>query len=405
LTSADVSTREPWLIVRKRPAFWTARLRRWFFPPAGAALIGLAGLLMSGNVLVPFTPVVTLHGRTGSKGEIFQDARMQRLLMEHHLKVSVARTGSRDLATSSFDGYDFLFPSGRPAAEMIGARLGKTTQRRQTSKPFVSPLVLATFRQYAETLVEAGVATRQGDSGAPLYYTLATDKFLKLVATGKTWNELGLSRRKDAHGKPLSNGNRVLAHSPSPCDSNSGEAFVALTAFALNGRNAPPGPDDVKDVAAGIKPLLNAQGMHDADLFASYTTPEGKGKAPVVVIYEHQFFSYQIHQHESTGAPDSDRVLLYPEQEMLTDPEFIPLDDAAERLRQLLDEDTAIRRRAMELGYRVVDSTSKTDSDQLWAYLKEFGIPEPDRGGNLTKAETPVLADLEQLITMVGGCR
>lgn len=396
----------PRLVVRPRPRFWSPRFRRTFVPVAGSGALGLVLLVFSGTLMLPFTAAPTVEGRTGSKGELFEDAAMQRILMAHHLRVHITRTGSRELAANDLSGYDFAFPSGRPAANMVKQRLVAQGRSVQTRRPFTSPVVLASFRQYANALVAAGVATpqRNGLGGEPLYYTLRTRRFLDLIASGRTWDDLGIARYPDAAGHTLSNGNRVLAHSPSMCTSNSGETYLALLAYVQGGRNAPPTEREVAAVAEQIKPLLGVQGMQDADLFATYVTPEGKGRAPIVVVYEHQYLAYQSRRHQDSGATDGDRVLLYPEQEMLADPEFIPLTPEGERMGTLLVTDPGVRRRMMELGYRLVDSSTDTSNGQLWEFLADRGIPAPDRGGNLTKAELPVLPVLEELVERVGGC-
>ncbi|BAL87660.1 hypothetical protein AMIS_24400 [Actinoplanes missouriensis 431] len=407
MTSSSVAVHEPPRLPIRHRRFWSPSFLKVFAPLATTAATGLVLLLISGNLALPFQQELTLEGKTGSKGEIFEDPEMRRLLLRHHIRVHITNTGSRELATHDFTGYDFVFPSGRPAANMVRQRLAQTSGGvPQTSKPFATPLVLATFRQYAETLVAAGVATTQRNTlgGTPYYYILDTAKFLTLIKEGRTWNDLRLERQADGQGSTISNGNRVIAHSPSPCHANAGESFLALTAFVENGTNAPPNAAEAPAVTAAIKPLLGMQGMHDQELFASYVTPEGKGKAPIVVVYEHQYLAYQVRQAEAGGAPDTDRVLLYPQQGMLTDPEFIPLNAGADRLGRLLGSDPELRRRAMELGYRVLDPTSAASSDQLWKYLAERGIPAPDNSGNLTKAELPVLDVLEKMIGEVGGC-
>lgn len=400
------SVQQPRLVVRPRPSFWTHRLRSWFAVAATTGAIGLILLLVSGNALLPFGQPVLLRGKSGSKGDLFLDPAMQRILLARHFRVEVTQTGSREAATGSYQGYDFLFPSGRPSAYTIKGELAKKNISPKTVKPFASPLVLASFRQYAETLVAAGVARPQLNvlGGRPIYYTLDTARFLDLMRAGKTWDDLGIGRRQDPGGGTVTNGNRVLAHSPNMCFANSGEAFLALAAWVILGRNAPPTEKDASAVAARIKPLLTLEGLQDADLFNSYVTPEGKGKAPIVVVYEHQYLAYQVRIKQLRGAADSDRVLLYPAPQMLTDPEFIALGPDADRLAKLLVDDREVRQRAMELGYRVLDPTGEHTSDALWTYLAGHGIPAPVSGGDDTRADLPDLPTLEKMIALVGGC-
>jgi hypothetical protein len=59
---------------------------------------------------------VTLEGKTGSKGDFFRDAEVERILMSYRIRVHVTQTGSRDVAIHDIDQYDFVFPpvSRRP---------------------------------------------------------------------------------------------------------------------------------------------------------------------------------------------------------------------------------------------------------------------------------------------------
>lgn len=43
--------------------------------------------------------------------------------------------------------------------------------------------------------------------------------------------------------------------------------------------------------------------------FRSYVTPEGKGKAPIIVVYEHHYLEDQVQYQIRTGTPDSDRAV------------------------------------------------------------------------------------------------
>jgi hypothetical protein len=74
------------------------------------------------------------------------------------------------IADADLAGQDFAFPSGQPAADVILDRLRPKERRTSTYKPFTTPLILATFRRYADALVNARVATpRPGpDGGEPV---------------------------------------------------------------------------------------------------------------------------------------------------------------------------------------------------------------------------------------------
>jgi hypothetical protein len=405
--SADpiVPVLEPRLAVRRRTPP-RSRRRGLLIAFVAFLLVGLAGvsvLLPTGNLLLPFEPTVTIEGKTGSKGDYFLDDQVQRLLLAHHIRVHITQTGSRDVAVHDIAPYDFVFPSGQPAADLIIKDRANTTPALFTKvySPFTSPIVLATYREYAQTLMANGIATPQDPAEAnPLYYTLDLKKFLGLVAVeGKTWNSIGLQRTN------ISNGNGILAQSPSVCSSNSAGTYMGLVAFVTNDNRIPTTLDDARRLANEIKPKVTAQGLAVPDLFRTYVTPEGKGIAPIVVVYEHQYLAYQLDQKDRTGSVDAERVLLYPSTNFLSQPAFIALDAAGDRLGQLVTTDPALRQRMVELGYRALSSTPETASSlTLDSYLESQHMPLPSSDNDYTRALLPDLDLYEEMIKITGGC-
>jgi hypothetical protein len=392
---------EPSLTIPRPPRFWA---RPFGWPFAVAAVVAAVGLLGLG--LQPdgpaADPIITLKGIMASKRDFFEDPAVQRLLLEqHHIRVEVTPRGSREVALEVIaqpDRYDFAFPSGQPTADLIKKDRSQKSLYNNQTRLFTSPIVLASYHDYAATLAGKEVAEPHGPTREkPLYYTLDTAEFIKLGEQGKTWNDIGI--------KPVKNGNRVLARTPGACRANSAGTYVGLVAFVKNGLKPAQTEAEVDQLAEQIKPLITATGMAESDLFEAYVTPEGKSQGPIVVVYEHQYFAYQLDRQRRTGTPDTDRVLLYPSQEFQTDPEFISLNEEAERLAEVLDSDPDLRKRMMELGYRVLDGTSTTGTEQLFQYLNANGVPVPAERSDLTRAELPELDLLEKLIRTAGRCR
>lgn len=380
-----------------RPRFFLRRRFLFsFLPVACVAVLGAASLVHAGQVLGPFGEVVTLHGKTGSKRDFFEDDQVERLLLSHGIRTRITATGSRDVAISDLAGLDFVFPSGLPAARLVLDERRRSNQQARPFQPFVSPVVLATYREYAETLRGNGIATPQGGDDS-LYYDLDMGRFVELIRDGATWNGIGIQR----HG--VANGNRVLAHSPSVCTANSAGTYLNMVAFAAEGA-LPTTEAEAERIATRIKPLLIGQGLPIADLVPLYLAPEGRGTAPIVVIYEHQYLAYQVRTADRTGRPDAERVLLYPTAGVHSQPEFISLTPAADRLAELITTDPALRRRAMELGFRVLDSSGPTDGPVLSEFLAGKGIPEPAAGRDDTRTPIPALPLVESMIKTVGEC-
>ncbi|MFJ6196919.1 hypothetical protein [Micromonospora sp. NPDC092111] len=388
---------EPRLAIQWQPsrAFLGGRFLWSIVPVSVVAAIGSLILLLSGNAWAPLRPIAVVEGRLASKSEYFLDAEVERLLLKHHVRVHISRGGSRDIATNSLDPYDFVFPSGQPAADLILARLKDQGRSTTTYKPFTSPIVLASYREYAESLQAAGIAVPvTGDAGPELYYRLDLKRFLQLVQDGRRWNSFGR----------LASANRVTAWTPDICRANSAATYMALVAFVRNGEEIPKDQRAAEKLAAAIEPLLGVIGLPPADLIEPYTSPEGRSR-PIVVIYEHQYLSYQLRFKTHTGSVDADRILLYPSVNFLTEPQFIPLTPAGERVGQLLTKDPDLRRRAIELGFRPVGESFAADGGPLQHHLDAQGLPRPPEAVHTgTTAHWPPFDTLERMITMTGNC-
>ncbi|MFC9250533.1 hypothetical protein [Amycolatopsis thailandensis] len=410
--TTDSSLREePQLTIKPKPSafFLRRRFLRAFGPALALAVSGLIALLVSGTIVVPFQQTLVLRGKMGSKSDLFEDARIQEILMRHHIRVHVTRAGSRDVATHDLSQYDFAFLSGEPAAGLV--RRSRANQWTGSARqPFTSPIVLATYRRYAETLASKQIASKPPDQPDSLYYTLDTEKFIKAMRLGQTWDSLGVR----AFG--AENGNRVLAQTSNICDSNSGATYLILLAFLENGRQvpvvdpqpagAPAGPPNLsaaKALANRVKPLVAAQGFPSSDLSESYANL-AEGDKPIVVIYEHQYLAMQLRAKAESGRPDLDRVLLYPKDNILTKPQFLALKPEAERLGELITFDPELQRRAMELGFGVATPAGSTKSAKLYDFLREQGLTAPEIAGDDSTTPLPDNPVLEEMIKTVGDC-
>lgn len=392
-------TDEPVLTVQPRPKpfFLRSQFLREFGPVGALAVVGLAALLVSGNLLLPFERLVPLEGKAGSKAEFFQDEQVREILLKHHMQVHVSRMGSLDAAGTDRHSDDFVFTSGQPSAQRLLEKVRAEKQYNIVYRPFVSPIVLATYRAYAETLRRSGAVTPQPtkDLGQPYYYDLDLVKFLALVRQQRTWDQLG--------SRPIgiSNGNQVLAQTTDVCTTNGGATYLGMVSSVVNGE-VPTTERQARDFADEIKPLLDKQGL-PVDAPEQYFIPEGK-QTPIIVMYEHQYLAYQLQTIKRSGRPDRDRVLLYPIPGFQTLPEFIALTKDGDQLGQLLTTDPHLRRRALELGFRVLDSTGMNSSEQLLRFMAEQGMPVPSTQANLTTVDLPEVHLLEKMASVVNDC-
>ncbi|MEV6175309.1 hypothetical protein AB0L99_44890 [Streptomyces sp. NPDC051954] len=418
------TTEEPRLATRNR-ARRRPRLPLHVAVALPLALAGLVALLVTGNALRPFDRMITIEARMASKSDYFKDPQVQRLLLKHGIRVDIHRLGSRGIATQSLEGMDAVFPSGQPAAKLI---LNRQKHSGDSVRPFVTPLVLGTFRDYAETLEKAGVATPQPTTGGgrTLYYDLGMGKFMGLLDGLVDGRETGTQDRDDIKNEPAdtwngigfdedgrnSNSGRVLVRTSNVCESNSAGTYLSILAFVANGDSTPgageadetKAMEEARKVARTIKPLIDLQGMWADEQADSYLSGLGKSIAPISLIYEHQYLAHQIDYQQKNHRQDTDRVLLYPTPYALTEPQLISLSPDGDELVRVIRDDPDLRRRAIELGFRVRFSGDDGTSDQLNTYLGEHGIQVPKPNRDQTKVYEPDLDVLEEIINSVGTC-
>ncbi|MET9468224.1 hypothetical protein ABZY44_26245 [Streptomyces sp. NPDC006544] len=384
--SLGIAGRRPFFLARRR-------FRRVAAFPFAVLVLATGILALTGNLPVPGVPVVELKGRVASKADLFTDPEVRRILMRHRIKVTVDVAGSRQVAEGDLSQYDFVFPSGQAAADTIKERREAAHEHAMIKLPFTSPLVIATYRAYAEALVGRGAATPQGTASADtLYYDLDLAKFLDLARSDTTWSNLGLNPGRI-------NNNVVAAYTSPYCDSNSAETYVSQVAFSYHGsRTVDEASAD--DVGRAVKPLLEAQGRPASDRFDSFVN--GEDSAPTPVVYEHQYLAYQLHHKSAKGKPDTTRVLLYPDSAFVTEPRIISLKPRADELAVLIDTDPELRKRATELGFHT--GLDAHGQDQLRTFLGSRNLPAPATV-NRTRALLPSPKALETILQAVAGCK
>ncbi|GGW30789.1 hypothetical protein [Streptomyces caelestis] len=405
------ATEEPRLTVTRPPR---RRLRRALASALPVPVIGLVLLVTSGNLLLPLRQVVTIEAKMASKRDFFQDPVVERLLMKHGFRVHITNMGSREIAKQDYEGYDVVFPSGQPAADLISRERARANRPVLLYRPFVSPIVLATYRDYAEVLRVEGVATRlPGPGGRPMYYTLDMRKFLDLAHGKRTLGKNRVVQRDSKGGyrwdeidrkDRVRNGNKILAQTSDICESNSAGTYLGLVAFVEHGNDAPDNGAEAEQLARKIKPLLVEQGLPSSERAETYLSPDGPSIAPISVIYEHQFLAHQIGHQAEKGTTDDERVLLYPSTRFVTEPQLVALTGDGARLGELISTDPELQHRAMELGFRARNATSGATSDELTRFLTERQIPVPTTSSDDTRAVLPSLPLLEKMIEVVGDC-
>lgn len=362
------------------------RFLLWFVPPLAVFVCGLVVLLVSGHITGPFRSVTVVRALFASKRDFFQDEQVKRILMARGYQVHVTPIGSRDLANKpDLDSYHFVFPSGHVANEHVKSR--RAGKHVVPYRPFFTPVVLATFREYAEALKAEGVAKPDDKSEKPLYYNLDMVKLKGLADAGKRWKDLGLA-----------NGNRVIVQSPDPCKAYSGATLVGFFGTAF-GDEPPQTLEAAEKLALDVKPYVDAQGQAGEDMAPKYFVPEGRTHAVIAVIYEHQYIAYQLRQK----SVDTERVLLYPTKQHQSTPELISFTPEGDRIGELMMNDPELRQRAVELGFHPL-SWNGESADDFGTYITGRGLPEPPAGEE-GRVQLPKAELFERMLDVVGDCK
>ncbi len=312
----------------------------------GALLVVGAGALLQ-VVDRANNPVEPVRGLIGSeKYDFFQDPQVIEILKREGLDVEVQKAGSRQIATSfDLQAYDFVFPSGVPAAEKIRREQGAS----KSYNVFFTPMALASWQPIAETLVANGIATDQGG-----YYTFNLERYLEMVEEDKRWSDL-------SNNSLYSVDKNLLITSTDVRKSNSAAMYLALASYVANGNNIVQSQAEIEGVIPLMEDLFLKQGYVEyssAVPFQDYLVM-GMGKAPLVMIYEAQFI-YQASLPNGGITPDM--VLMYPEPTLFTKHILIPISEEGEKLGELLEQDPDLQRLAIEYGFRNDDT----------AYFRQF---------------------------------
>jgi len=300
----------------------------------GLGVLGLSAVGTAGAVLFRDSPllrgllgdVTTLTGYAGGEKMAFiQDPHTVSGLKGFGLALEAERAGSveqvRDpglLGTKP----QFLWPSSSPLIEL--ARKNATVLRDQVI--FNSPIVVYSWAPFAEGLVRAGIATKQGDH----YYGLDAKALIEAVLAHKAWRDLG---QPDLYGRV-----RLIATDPNK--SNSGFMFAGLAANLMAGDVV--AADSLPAILPQLTQLFRSMGYKSdssGKVFDDYIAG-GPGADPLVVGYENQLIEWIIADPErwsrvTAAAGPAQPVALYPTPTVYSAhpllalvPQAIPLIDA-----------------------------------------------------------------------------
>ncbi|MEV7612447.1 substrate-binding domain-containing protein [Streptomyces sp. NPDC089799] len=339
--------------------------------------IVLAVLLIGGVVAVilagggpqdpEHTATKTVHGVIGSeKAEFFADPDVVKALAAKGYTVKTETSGSWAMDQLPLKNYDFAFPSSSEPAKEVKAKSG--TQGSQTV-PFFSPLVVVARTGTAQVLADNGLAKLTGKNTG----TLLMGEFVKAAREDRTWQQL---KGSAAHPELLG---KVLIRSTDPASSNSGALYLAALSNVANGHTVVSDDQGVEATAPLLNKLTAPQGQQPPSTDAPFREFISGAGQPLVLVYESQVAALLLR-----GQPAGDTVVLYPDTTVNSDHTFVPLNDTAKELGELLATDPALRELAVRHGFRpqngVREFTSATAPhtnylNQNLAGINQVGTP------------------------------
>jgi len=295
-----------------------------------AVIVSRSGGSKSGHLKV-------VHGVIGSeKQPYFDDPRVVAAFRKAGFDVEVDTAGSRAIATTvDLSKYDFAFPAGTPAA----LKIQKERKISQTYVPFFTPMAVASFKSIARLLESAGVA-HQTSNG----WSLDMRAFLALTNKNTRWSDL-----KNNSSYPVNKS--ILITSTDIQTSNSAAMYASIASYVANGENVVASSQQAHAAVAQVEPLFTRQGFAESSSEAPFDDyiSIGKGKTPLVMIYESQFVDKAA---QRDGSISSDMVLLYPDPDILSKHTLVPLTANGDELGRLLSSNKDLQQLAIEHGFR-----------------------------------------------------
>lgn len=283
--------------------------------------------------------IVAVKGVVGSeKEEFFDNPKVQERFEKLGYKVTVDTAGSREIADPeavNLANYDFAFPSSAPAADKI---LAEHSDMKEASKPFFSPMVVATWQPVAELLTESGIMK---DVGGQLQLDVAA--YLAAVQEGKRWSDLpGYEDKYPA--------NKVIAISTTDVrTSNSAAMHQALVSYVANNNRVVASNAEADAVQPAVDQVFMAQGYvpsSSKEPMENYLKM-GMGKAPMVFCYESQLIEAEL-----AGELKPDMVTAQPSVSVYSQHTAVSRTEPGFRVGELLATDEELQKLAAKHGFR-----------------------------------------------------
>lgn len=305
------------------------------------------------------------------------DPRFTAILLQQGLRLSVQKSGSREMALrNDLKTFDAAFPSGVEAAEKIQAVTG-ASQRVAT---FFTPMVIASWKPLMPVLSANGLVQQRGEH----WFLTDMPKLMRLMEQGTRWRDL-------KNNTVFAVSKSLLVSTTDVRKSNSAGQYLALTSWIANDSNVVTSDEEIERVSPRLLPLFLKQGYQEntsSGPFENYLSM-GMGAVPLVLIYESQFFESAL--KDQSISPDM--LVLYPEPSLYSRRILVPFNSKGEKLAQLLSTNPELQQLAAEYGMR------GTNPQLLAAVLKRKGLAPAPQLNEIVG--TPSFEILEKMIRKI----
>jgi hypothetical protein len=303
---------------------------------------GVVAAVVAGRNEDQGTATKTVRGVIGSeKADFFGDRRVVDALAAKGYAVQVESSGSWAMDNLDLKSYDFAFPSSQAPADALAADVGA---KKPLPRPFRSPLVVIAHENAARVLADNGLATLETEGRG----VLRMKAYLKAADEDRTWQQLeGAERYGELTGT-------LFIATTDPQTSNSGALYLAATSYVDNGEKVVADSAGIDRTAPLLRKLITVQGAQQSSSEGAFLDFVSGAGNPLVLVYESQ-----VAAHLAKDATVDDLVVLYPDTTATSDHTVVPITEEGRALGELLVTDPALRKLAVEHGFRLEGSTSE----------------------------------------------
>ena len=329
-----------------------------------AAIVVAGGIALGPGLLAGSEPadnesadqqqeLTTVYGVIGSEKEsLFADPEAKEIFARYGLDVQVTTSGSWAMAErAGIEQEDFASPSSEVAAAHLTDVHGDVVL--STTRPFYSPLAIATGSTVLDVLAANGLAEQRD---GVWYLDMAA--YLDAVANGRRWTDL-------AGSEAYPSSRNVMITSTDVRSSNSALMYLSLASYVLNGNAVVTSEDAAREQAmASLARLFLDQGYSQSSSAGPWESFLSKGpmNQPLTLIYESQYLEAQM--NEPTRVTSEMRI-CYPDPTIFSDHVVVAFSEAGQRVQDVLDNDPDMARVIARHGFRVNGANSGAFSEQI----------------------------------------